>query len=132
MRHNFKNLNVWRKAMDFTDLTYDYCKGLPADERYNLIDQINRSSCSVPSNIAEGSGKRTNVHFAEFLSTSLSSLYETETQLLICERRNYGDREKLHQCLELAGEIQKMIFSFREYILKDDNKGKNDIDHLIK
>jgi len=126
MRRNFKKLNVWLKAMDFTDLTYDYCKGLPADERYNLIDQINRSSCSIPSNIAEGSGKRTAVHFGEFLSTALTSSYETETQLLICERRKYGDGEKLNQCLELVSEIQKMIFSFREYILKDDNKGRGD------
>lgn len=105
--------------MDFTDLTYDYCKNLPIEERYNLIDQINRSSCSIPSNIAEGSGKRTNIHFAEFLSTSLTSSYETETQLLICERRKYGDKEKLNKCLELVVEIQKMIFSFREYILND-------------
>jgi four helix bundle protein len=121
MRHNFKKLNIWLKAMDFTDLTFEYCKGLPIEERYNLIDQINRSSCSIPSNIAEGSGKRTKVHFAEFLTTSLTSSYEAETQLLICERRKYGDKTKLDQCLELVTEVQKMIFSFREYILKDDN-----------
>jgi four helix bundle protein len=120
-KHNFKNLKIWLKAMDLTDITYDYCKGLPADERFNLIDQINRSSCSIPSNIAEGSGKRTKIHFAEFLSTSLTSSYETETQLLICERRNYGNKEKLNQCLELVVEVQRMIFSFREYILNGDD-----------
>lgn len=54
MRHNFKSLKVWQKAMDLTDMTFDFCKELPANERYNLIDQINRCSCSVPSNIAEG------------------------------------------------------------------------------
>ncbi|MEO6524746.1 MAG: four helix bundle protein [Mucilaginibacter sp.] len=121
-RHNFKNLKIWEKAMDFTDLTYDYCKGLPVEERYNLINQINRCACSVPSNIAEGSGKRTNLHFAEFLSTALSSSYEAETQLLICERRRYGDKEKLNECLELVAEVQRMIFSFREYILGNDGK----------
>jgi four helix bundle protein len=121
MRHNFKNLKIWLKAMDFTDLTYDYCKDLPKEERYNLIDQINRSSCSIPSNIAEGSGKRTNIHFAEFLSTALTSSYEADTQLLICERRKYGNKKKLDQCLELVSELQRMIFSFREYILGDNN-----------
>ena len=45
--------------MDLTDMTFEFCKELPANERYNLIDQINRCSCSVPSNIAEGSGKNT-------------------------------------------------------------------------
>ena len=122
MRHNFKKLNIWLKAMDFTYLAFDYCKELPVAERYNLIDQINRSSCSIPSNIAEGSGKRTNLHFAEFLSTALTSSYEAETQLLICERRKYGNKEKLNQCLELVAEVQRMIFSFREYILNEDDK----------
>lgn len=85
--HNFKNLKIWQKAMDLTDLTFYYCAGLPSSEKFNLIDQINRSSCSIPSNIAEGSGKRTATHFAEFLTTALTSSYEAETQLLICERR---------------------------------------------
>jgi len=108
--------------MDLTDFTYDYCKGLPSDERYNLIDQLNRCSCSIPSNIAEGSGKRTKIHFAEFLTTSLTSSYEVETQLLICERRAYGSEKKLKACLELVIEVQKMIFSFRDHILKGDEK----------
>ncbi|MCJ8210680.1 four helix bundle protein [Mucilaginibacter sp. RS28] len=122
MKHNFKNLKVWQKAMDLTDLTYSYCKGLPSDERFNLIDQINRSSVSIPSNIAEGSGKRTNLHTAEFLSTSLTSSYELETQLLICKRRGYGQPEKLENCLALLEEVQKMVFSFREHVLSKDKE----------
>jgi len=105
--------------MALTDLVFEYCKTLPATERYNLIDQINRCSCSIPSNIAESSGKRTHLHFAEFLSTSISSSYELETQLLICQRRDYGNNEKLGTCLTLVGEVQRMLFSFREYILSD-------------
>ncbi len=118
MMHNFKNLKVWQKAMDLTDLIFDYSKDLPVSERYNLIDQINRCSCSIPSNIAEGSGKTTSKHFAEFLSISMSSSFELETQLLICERRKYGSMDKLISCMELVAEVQRMIFSFREYILK--------------
>jgi four helix bundle protein len=122
MRHNFKSLKIWQKSIDLTDLTYDYCKALPIEERYNLIDQLNRCSCSVPSNIAEGSGKRTKAHFAEFLTTSLTSSFEVETQLLICERRGYGSKDKLKECLDLVVEVQKMIFSFREYILNSDDE----------
>ena len=121
MKHNFKSLKIWQRAMDLTDLTYDYCKDLPIDERFNLINQLNRCSCSVPSNIAEGSGKRTNVHFGEFLTTALTSSFEVETQLLICERRKYGSKEKLNECLELVVELQKMIFAFRERILSGDD-----------
>ncbi|RVU01910.1 four helix bundle protein [Mucilaginibacter limnophilus] len=120
-RHNFKNLKIWQKAMDLVDLVYLYTDDLPIDERYNLISQTNKSACSVPSNIAEGSGKRTNVHFSEFLTTSLTSSFELETQLLICQRRKYGSVQKLNECIELLKEVQKMIFSFREYILSNDN-----------
>lgn len=120
MRHNFKNLKVWQKAMDLTDLIFDFSKDLPVNERYNLIDQINRSSCSIPSNIAEGSGKSTNKHFAEFLSISISSSFELETQLLICERRNYGSINKLRDCMEAVAEVQKMVFAFREHVLKSE------------
>jgi len=100
--------------MDLTDLALYYIEELPFNERFNLIDQINRASYSIPSNIAEGSGKRRKNHFAEFLTTALTSSYELETQLLICERRKYGNKEKLDTCLLLTNEIQKMIFAFRE------------------
>jgi four helix bundle protein len=112
--HNFKQLLIWQKSMDVTDMIFDYCKGLPADERFNLIDQMNRSSCSIPSNIAEGSGKRSNLQFAEYLSVSLSS-----SQLLISERRKYGKRELLTRALELVTEVQKMIFAYREKIINE-------------
>ena len=114
MAHNFLNLMIWQKSMDLTDLVFLYNKDLPATERFNLIDQMNRSSCSIPTNIAEGSGKRTKKRFAEYLSISLSSAYELQTQLLICERRNYGKKEELENCLTLVVEVQKMIFSFKE------------------
>ncbi len=118
MIHNFRKLMIWQKSMDLTDVVFLYCKGLPSTERYNLIDQMNRCSCSIPSNIAEGSGKRSKLQFAEFLSTSLTSSYELETQLLICERRKYGARELLADSLKMVDEIQKMIFAFREKIMR--------------
>lgn len=117
MAHNFKQLKIWQRSMDLTDKTFVYCKGLPPEERFNLIDQMNRSSCSIPSNIAEGSGKRSKLQFAEFLSTSLTSSYELETQFLICERRKYGEEKNLNDALSLITEIQKMIYSFRERII---------------
>lgn len=120
MRHNFKNLKVWQRSMDLTDMAFEFCKDVPSMERFNLVDQINRCSCSIPSNIAEGSGKSTDKHFGEFLSISISSSFELETQLLICERRRYGATDKLKACLDLVAEVQRMLFSFREYILNNE------------
>ncbi len=119
MAHNFKNLKIWQKSMDLTDLIFEYNKGLPSAERFNLIDQMNRCSCSIASNIAEGSGKRTRKHFAEFLSVSIASAFELETQLLICKRRKYGSPDLLEKSLELVTEVQKMIFSFKNSVEKD-------------
>jgi four helix bundle protein len=66
--------------------------------------------------MAEGNGsyRLGVVHFAKFLTTALTSSFELEMQLLICERRNYGDSDKLKNCLALTAELQKMIFAFRD------------------
>lgn len=115
--HNFKKLQIGERSMGLTNLTFEYCKDIPKDERYNLIDQTNRCSCSIPSNIAEGSGKRSKLQFGEYLSISISSSYELETQLLICQQRNYGNQSKLNAALKELEEIQKMIFSFQSKVL---------------
>jgi len=116
-KHNFKKLVVWHEAMDFCDLIYHYTDTLPSKKKYNLVSQMERCSVSIPSNIAEGSGKRTNNHFAEFLTTSLSSSYEVETHLLICQKRCYGKEEDLVHLLKKAEELQRKIFNFRETII---------------
>lgn len=117
-KHNFKKLIIWQDAMVFFDKVYNYTESLPAKEKYNLINQLEKCGVSIPSNIAEGSGKRTNIHFAEFLSVSLSSSFEAETQLLICGQRNYVKKEELELLLKLVEALQQKIYNFRESIIK--------------
>ncbi len=112
-KHNFKQLIVWQKAMDVVDLAYNFIADLPSTERFNLIDQIRRCSVSIPSNIAEGSGKRTNKDFARYLSIALGSAYELETQLIICQRRAFGNQQLRIETLKLLDEVQKMIYSYQ-------------------
>ncbi len=116
MNHNFRELKIWQKGIDLVDLTYDFVETLPGDERYNLVSQMKRCSCSIPSNIAEGCSKRTPNHFTEFLSTSLGSCFELETLLVICERRKFGNEVYRSQLLEKISELKNMSFSFRERI----------------
>jgi four helix bundle protein len=118
-KHNFKKLVIWQDAMELCDLTYIFCETVPVKEKYNLIIQLERCAVSIPSNIAEGSGKRTNLHFGEFLTTSLSSSYEMETQLLICKKRNYGDTVMLDKLILDVCQLQSKIFNFREKIIKE-------------
>jgi four helix bundle protein len=97
---------------------YNFTEKLPNREKYNLITQLEKCAVSIPSNISEGSGKRTNIHFAEFLTTSLTSSFEMETQLLICETRNYGDQDELKSILNKVEILQTQISNFRDKIIE--------------
>jgi four helix bundle protein len=114
MAHNFRELKIWQRSIEIADLCYDYVEQLPTDEKFNLKQQIIRSACSIPANIAEGAGKRTKTHFAEFVSTSLGSCFELETHLVICDRRSFGKAELRIKLLQEVSELKNMIFSFRE------------------
>ena len=114
MAHNFKELKIWQRGMDVVDMSYDFVSDLPSEEKFNLKSQIVSCACSIPVNIAEGCGKRTKKHFAEFVTTSLGSCFELETHLLICERRKFGNEKLRNKMLVEVGELKNMIFSFRE------------------
>jgi four helix bundle protein len=124
MKHNFKRLIIWQDSMDLCDLIDSYTETLPNKEKFNLISQLEKCGVSIPSNISEGSGKRTNKHFSEFLTTALTFSYEVETQLLICARRKYGNEKALSNLLERVNSLQSKIFSFREKIESENNKVK--------
>ena len=81
--HNFRELTIWKEAMEITKATYSITKKFPASELYGLTSQINRASVSIPSNIAEGSGRNGNNEFVHFLHISIGSCFELETQMIL-------------------------------------------------
>ncbi len=83
MTHNFRELNIWKNSIELTKEIYLLSNILPDDEKYGLKSQIRRCSSSIPSNIAEGSGRSTIKDFQNFLNISLGSSYELETQLVL-------------------------------------------------
>jgi four helix bundle protein len=119
IKHNFKKLITWQDATDLCDLPYNYTETLPNKENYNLVNQSEKCAVSIPSDIAKGSGKRTDIHFAEFLTTALTSSYEIKTQLLICERRKYGNENELNTILSKVEVLQTQISNFRDKIIND-------------
>jgi four helix bundle protein len=112
MKHNFKKLIIWHDAIDLCDMVYNYTETLPQKEKYNLISQLERCAVSIPSNISEGSGKRTKNHFAEFLTTSLSSCFEIETQLLICQTKKVWKGGTNFDAIEFCTKFTKKDFQF--------------------
>ena len=85
----YKELIVWQKAMELVDWVYEKMKAFPKDERFRLCDQLARAVVSIPSNIAEGSGRSSNADYAHFLSIARGSLYETMTQLRVAVDLGY-------------------------------------------
>lgn len=81
--HNFRELKIWQEAIVLVKDVYSLTKDLPAEERFGLISQMNRCAISIPSNIAEGSGRTSEKEFMHFLRIAISSSYELETQLIL-------------------------------------------------
>jgi len=115
--HNFKELKIWQDSMGIVEEIYNESKDFPKNEQFGLISQINRCSVSIPSNIAEGSGRESNKDFRRFLSISLSSAFELETQLIIARRIGFIKNDNFERIITKLTKVQKMIFVFRNKII---------------
>ena len=106
---DFKKLVVWEKSMQLTRLVYDITKKLPDDERFGLISQMRRCAVSIPSNVAEGSKRKSDKDYAQFLSIAAGSAAELETQLILAQ--DMYD-VLVDEVLQLLHEVQKMLEAF--------------------
>lgn len=87
--NSHKDLKVWQESMTLVVVVYKATEDFPKHEIYGLTSQIRRAAISIPSNIAEGAGRRGNKEFIRFLYIALGSLSEVETQLEIATRLKY-------------------------------------------
>lgn len=114
--HNYRELKIWQKAIDLSEDIYKLVSNFPADEKFGLTSQLKRASVSVASNIAEGTSRRTAVDFNRFLSMSLGSLFEIETQLIIAQRIKLISNETCEIYKIKITELIKMIMAFKNHI----------------
>ena len=103
---------IWQNGMKLVIMVYKLTNQLPETEKYGLRTQMKRAAISVPSNIAEGSSRRSKKDHVKFLEYSLGSTYELETQVLAVDMLNYGEEELWKEILKGIDEEQKMIQSF--------------------
>ncbi|MGB1218068.1 MAG: four helix bundle protein, partial [Saprospiraceae bacterium] len=80
-RHNFRELNAWKKARLLVKEIYLMTESFPKSEMFGLTSQMRRAAVSIPSNIAEGCGRGTIPQFKQFLDISYASSCELETQI---------------------------------------------------
>jgi four helix bundle protein len=70
----FEKLDVWQRSIEFASRIYEATRSFPADERFGLTNQMRRAGVSISSNIAEGSGRVSDVDFARFVEIAYASL----------------------------------------------------------
>ncbi|HEC21230.1 MAG TPA: four helix bundle protein [Candidatus Peregrinibacteria bacterium] len=111
MKASYQKLIVWQKAVDLVVEIYKVTTGFPSEEKFGLMAQMRRSAVSIPSNIAEGSQRRTDKAFAQFIAVSKGSCAELETQTIISCRLNYIEEIKKKELIEKINELMRMLSS---------------------
>ena len=106
---NYQELIAWQRSMDLVESVYKVSRVFPREELYALTSQIRRAAVSIPSNIAEGQGRRTTSDFLRHLSIAYGSLREVETQLFIAERLSYLTAAQLEPVMAYAGEVGRLL-----------------------
>lgn len=106
---NYRDLIAWRKAMELVGEIYKATQTLPKDEIYGLVSQMRRAAVSIPSNIAEGEGRRSGNEFGHFLSIAHGSLRELETQILICQRLAYLTDAQAETLISMTEEVGRLL-----------------------
>lgn len=108
----FRDLLIWQKAMTLVTNCYSISSSFPKEEMFGLTSQIRRCSISIPSNISEGYGRGTNKDYHRFLTISLGSLFEFQTQLEIAYNLQYTSVDNFKKLYEDTRELERMLSSF--------------------
>jgi four helix bundle protein len=108
---NYKELKVWTKAHAFTLNIYEITKSFPKEEMYSLTNQIRRSAYSIPANIAEGCGKKSQADFANFLNIALGSSNESKYFVLLSKDLGYLPIEMYNKLAIEINEIKAMLIA---------------------
>jgi four helix bundle protein len=109
MLKNYKELKVWQKSYLLCLKIYRATDVFPKHERFGLTSQMRRSALSIPSNIAEGYGRKTTLEYLRFLSIAYGSTCELETQLLLSGDLGYLDKESLSGLQTDIREVERMM-----------------------
>ena len=109
---SFKDLIVWQQAYRLILEIYKTTKAFPRSETYGLIQQMRRAAISIPSNIAEGYGRKHKAEYQQFLSIAYASLLELETQYLLSLDLNYINKNEIIENLikEVGSRLYRMIY----------------------
>jgi four helix bundle protein len=130
--YKFEKLEVWQMAVEYTDHCYAITEQLPANERYNLVSQMQRASTSIALNIAEGSTGQTDKEQASFLSMAIRSLVETVACQHLIHRRGYlADTKNLREAYVQSNKFMKKLLAFRQYLLEQAGVREEQVEYVV-
>jgi four helix bundle protein len=109
MGHGFRDLLVWRQAMDLARDCYFLTKHFPREELYGITSQMRRAAVSVPANIAEGNGRKTRKDYVSFLRVAQGSLRELETYLILVVEIKLVQKEAVTALLTQLGSVARLL-----------------------
>lgn len=108
---SYKELIVWQKSIELTKHVYLLTEKFPATETYGIVSQMRRAVVSIPSNIAEGYGRKSAKEYSQFYSIAYGSALELETQLILAQELKLAEETDISKIYSLLEEILKMLNS---------------------
>lgn len=106
---HYRELEIWKESMDLCEEIYKLTEAFPRKEQFGITAQMRRASISIPSNIAEGFVRKHPKEFKHFLSISISSLAELDTQIALCHRFGYLETSKLPSLIERTDRLGRKM-----------------------
>jgi four helix bundle protein len=106
---SYKDLDAWKLGMNLAKKIYEITEKFPDSERYGLSSQMRRASVSIPSNIAEGSGRNHKKEFVQFLYLARGSLLELETQIELSKMMKFLDNDQYKTIIGLLNRTHRVI-----------------------
>ncbi|MFB6264373.1 MAG: four helix bundle protein [Bradymonadaceae bacterium] len=104
-----RKLEVWELGMKLVRQVYRLTSEFPEDERFGLVSQLRRAAVSIPSNVAEGSARRTSGDYLRFLYDARGSVVEVDTQLELAHQLGYLDGLELESTRETFESLSRAL-----------------------
>jgi len=128
----FTDLTVWQRSHALVLDVYRLSKKFPTDERFGLTSQLRRAVLSVPTNIAEGSKRRSNQEYARYLNIAEASLAETEYLLMVSRDLAYLAADSAKVALDELDEIARMLNSLRSKVEKAVENTRSKVEKAVE
>ena len=106
---SYKELIVWQKSIELVVTMYEITEKFPKSELFGLISQMRRAAVSIPSNIAEGSRRRSIKDSSHFYTIAFASGAELETQIEIVKHLPFSKNMSFTRIDQLLDEVMRML-----------------------